>query len=227
MAVHHPRRLVFGIAEKLGLNSDELNYFSTNEAEVYRNIVKTSPQTSSLGRVLDSISCYLGISAERTYDGEPAMKLERFLASGKPKYEFKTTIDGLSSKNKPKTINTLPLFKQLFEYVGSRNPTGLSNTEKADLSHSLVHELMHNFMIVTLDGIKNMEAGFIGVTGGVTYNIPIIEMINSEFKQALETGEHDVDLSLLFHSRLPNGDGGISAGQNAIAGHMFTGDEKH
>ena len=45
-----------------------------------------------MGRVLDALSCYLNIGIERTYDGEPAMKLERYLLNGKDEYEFKTEI---------------------------------------------------------------------------------------------------------------------------------------
>ena len=41
---------------------------------------------------------------------------------------------------------------------------------------------------------------------------------------ALDSGDCEEDLSFITHSNLPNGDGGISAGQNAIAGHML-GDE--
>jgi hydrogenase maturation protein HypF len=39
--------------------------------------------TSSCGWVLDAISCILGICNERTYEGEPAMKLETAARGGK------------------------------------------------------------------------------------------------------------------------------------------------
>ena len=41
-----------------------------------------STMTSSTGRVLDAASALLGICRERTYDGEPAMKLEAAAAGG-------------------------------------------------------------------------------------------------------------------------------------------------
>ena len=41
-----------------------------------------SRKTSSTGRVLDAASALLGICRERTYDGEPAMKLESAAAGG-------------------------------------------------------------------------------------------------------------------------------------------------
>ncbi len=218
MAVHHPKRLVFGIYENLGLNSDELGYFTAGEAEVYRNIIKTSPQTSSLGRVLDSLSCYFGIALKRTYDGEPAMKLERYLAMGKPEFDFKTTIkttdEGLT------IIKTLPLFKQLFEYVTGKDPLTLSNSEKANLCYSFVSELMRNFVQIAFKEAKKSKSNYIGLTGGVSYNIPIVEMVKSQIKEINNNLNKGETIRFLIHGRLPNGDGCISIGQNIITGHM-------
>ncbi len=219
MAVHHPMRLVFGIYEKLGLNSDELNYFPMGTSEVFRKMIKTSPQTSSFGRVLDSLACYFGIATSRTYDGEPAMKLERYLASGKPEYYFETNVKEQQSNFK--RVQTLPMFKKLFEYVGSKNPIELPDSEKANLSYSFVRELVRNLVRIALDTTKKIDANYIGITGGVTYNLPITDMIRDEISKCLETNEYHNDIKFLTHSRLPNGDGGISAGQNVIAGHML------
>jgi len=222
MAVHHPRRLIFGILEKLGMDGNMLDYFTIGEADVYRNIIKTSPQTSSLGRILDSLSCYFGIANERTYDGEPAMKLERYLAAGVPEYEFSTKLTSL--EDGPKIIRTLPLFKQLFDYSVSADPTELSFEEKANLCHSFVKELMKNFVKIAIEGAKEFNCNFIGLSGGVTYNLPIVKMVENEIKFAKEIGICPENIELLTHSRIPNGDGGISAGQNIIASHML-GDE--
>ncbi len=219
MAVHHPKRLVFGIYEKLGLNSDELDYFRSGESDVYRGILKTSPQTSSFGRVLDSISCYLGISQERTYDGEPAMKLERYLAMGKPEYKFEPKVD--VSTEKPEVILTLQMFKELFEHVGTRKPLMLSDQEKANLSYSFVSALMKKLVEIAFNCIKKTDAAYIGLSGGVTYNLPIVDMIQTEFDRMINNENLDKNIKLLIHDRLPNGDGCISTGQNIITGHML------
>jgi hydrogenase maturation protein HypF len=218
MAVHHPKRLVFGIYENLGLNSDELGYFTSGEAEVYRNIIKTSPQTSSLGRMLDSLSCYFGIATKRTYDGEPAMKLERYLAMGEPKYDFKTNLE--TTDEGLTVIKTLPLFKQLFEYVAGKDPIKLSNTEKANLCHSFINELMKNFVKIAYNEAQNSKSNYIGLSGGVTHNLPIVEMVESEIKNINNNLRKKEKIRFLTHVRLPNGDGCISTGQNIITGHM-------
>ena len=41
--------------------------------------------TTSTGRILDAASALLGICREKTYDGEPAMKLESVATRGRPK----------------------------------------------------------------------------------------------------------------------------------------------
>jgi len=53
----------------------------------------------------------------------------------------------------------------------------------------------------------------IGVSGGVSYNIPIVEMIRAQVEKE--------KLQFLVHRRIPNGDGGISAGQNVLAGYKL------
>ncbi len=53
----------------------------------------------------------------------------------------------------------------------------------------------------------------IGITGGVAYNLPIVRMV----KEAVEKR----GLTLVTHNKVPNGDGGISVGQNTIAGNFL------
>ncbi len=65
----------------------EVPYFMDKEVEVMEKLMQRAPKTSSFGRILDldALSCYLGICERMTYDGEPAMKLERYLAHGERK----------------------------------------------------------------------------------------------------------------------------------------------
>ncbi|RLI63740.1 MAG: carbamoyltransferase HypF, partial [Candidatus Asgardarchaeum californiense] len=103
-ATHDPRRLVFAIFNRL----NQTRIFSEKEADILSKLMSKSPLSSSFGRVLDALSCYLNICCKRTYDGEPAMKLEKYLAVGKPKYSFESTV-------KNGVISTVDLFRQLDE----------------------------------------------------------------------------------------------------------------
>ena len=54
---------------------------------------------------------------------------------------------------------------------------------------------------------------YIGFTGGVSYNLPIMKMVGEFVEKS--------GLVYLTHNRVPNGDGGISIGQNVIVGHLL------
>ena len=53
----------------------------------------------------------------------------------------------------------------------------------------------------------------IGITGGVSYNLPIMDMVYKKVKKA---GKR-----FAAHNRIPSGDGCIAVGQNVIAGHQL------
>jgi hydrogenase maturation protein HypF len=197
-AINDPKRVVFAIFEKLGL---ETGYFKDREAEILRRLMPRSPLTSSFGRVLDALSCYLGICTERTYDGEPAMRLEKYIARGTARFEFKTEI-------KNSQVMTTPLFGQLYG-MKIKN-----EKEKCDAAHSFVKCLLEELTGMAVNDAKKEGIKFIGITGGVSYNTPIVSMVE-KFVRA-------EGLRLLVHNEIPNGDGGIAVGQNVIAGRVYS-----
>jgi len=198
-ATRDPRRLVFAIFKKF----DKELFFTDNEAEILSKLMNKSPQSSSLGRVLDALSCYLNICTKRTYDGEPAMKLEKYLVIGEPKYSF-------DAKMKGGVVRTIDLFGQLGEMIDKP----LTEKEKADYVYSFVKTITDNLTNIAIENAEKKGIDNIGLTGGVSYNIPITEMVENQAKNA--------DMKLTVHNRIPNGDGGISIGQNAIVGHKLS-----
>jgi len=194
-----PRRLVFAIFSRFGIEK----YFTGNEADVLNKMMNKAPLSSSLGRVMDALSCYLDICTKRTYDGEPAMKLEKYLSNGKAKYSFDVEV-------KNDTVGTTDLFRQLEEKM--KKPT--SETVKAHLSYSIVKTIVDELTDIAIQHAESEGIKCIGLTGGVSYNIPVTEMVEKRVEEA--------GLELSVHNTVPNGDGGISVGQNAIAGHKLS-----
>lgn len=199
-AVLEPDRLVFGIFESLRQPKD---IFNPEKSRVLRKAMEKAPKTSSFGRVLDALAAYLGVCNRTTYDGEPAMKLERLLVRGKNKFDFETEARGTNGLE----IQTLPLFAQLDSIMSKEEATPQL---KADVAHSFVYCLMKEF--VELSAAKADEIGSkrIGLSGGVTYNLSITGMVTDLAKER--------GLEVVLHNRIPNGDGGISTGQNVIVG---------
>jgi hydrogenase maturation protein HypF len=194
-----PRRLVFAIFKRFDIEK----FFTGDEVVILSKLMDKSPQSSSLGRILDALSCYLNICTKRTYDGEPAMKLEKYLANGKARHSFDIEV-------KNGAVGTIDLFRQLEEKI--KNP--LSVTQKADLAHSMVKTIVDKLTDIAIEHAELNNIKTIGLTGGVSYNIPITEMVEKQVKKA--------GLSLVVHNRVPNGDGGIAMGQNIIVGHKLS-----
>lgn len=188
-AVYDVKRLVFAIKETLGQDG---GYFTDVDSALLRKMMSKSPKTTSMGRVMDALSCYLGICQYRSYDGEPAMKLERYLERGKPTVE-------LAAEVKSGVVQTIPLFAQLFESQGS----------KEDLAISFVKAMLES--LVDIAGLEADVKGLttIGLTGGVSYNATVCRLTK---EIALSKG-----FDLLLPAQVPNGDGCISAGQCAVA----------
>ncbi|MEM0492862.1 MAG: carbamoyltransferase HypF [Candidatus Thermoplasmatota archaeon] len=199
LATKDPRRLVFAIFDRIGKEK----MFSGKEADILRKIKSKSPLSSSMGRILDALSCYLDICYSTTYDGEPAMKLERYLAIGEYKHDLELKTHG-------NIIYTCDLFNQLDEKTNKKR---LTEKEKANIAYSFVYTVLRGLTDIAIDTAFKKSLKYIGITGGVSYNIPIVKMVK---KMVDESGLH-----LLVHRRIPNGDGGVAIGQNVILGSML------
>lgn len=188
-AVRDPRRLVFAMDEMAGRPGE---YFGDGEAAVLRKLMAGSKTTTGFGRLLDALSCYFGVCQTRTYDGEPAMKLEAVLERGK-------IIPGMRAERRNGTVMTVPLFQDLREMKGSRE----------DLALTYVAAVLESLVEAAADEASKRGLDAIGLTGGVSYN----GVISSLAERMVRSH----GLRFVCPDRLPNGDGGISSGQCAIA----------
>ncbi len=188
-AVRDPRRLVFAMDEMAGRPG---SYFDGAEAEVLRKIMPRSVTTSGFGRLLDALSCHLEVCQRRTYDGEPAMKLETLLEKGR-------VLPGLEAERVEGVVMTVPLFQQLRGMKGSRE----------DLAVTYVASVLRSLVDAAADEAQRRGLDAIGLTGGVSYNGVISSLVDGMVEER--------GLRLVAPDRLPNGDGGIASGQCAIA----------
>ncbi len=191
-AVYDPKRLKFAVDV---MNGKDNNLFSEQESSVLKKLMDTSVKSSSMGRLMDTLSYTLGVCSKRTYDGEPAMKLEPLLAQGK-------LISGYETDTKHGVIRTV----HLFDRIGSEN-------KPADVAYSIVYNVMIELMESAIDNADRNGYKHIGISGGTSYN----SMVSKMFKDLGKRSDHE----LIFHNTVPNGDGGISTGQAAIALKMI------
>jgi len=185
-ALYDLRRLKFAMDV---LNGTENHDFTDQESMVLRKLMDKSVRTSSFGRVLDTLSYSLGVCSQRTYDGEPAMKLEPLLARGRLVEGFETeTIGGV--------VKTAHLFHP-------------SSERKEDIAFSVVHNIMEELVQSACEAADSAGIREIGLTGGVSYNVTVTRM----FMDMVRKSDH----VSIIHKDVPNGDGGVSIGQAAIA----------
>ena len=187
-ALYDLRRLKFAVDR---MNGTESELFDDESTSVLNKMMNKSVMTSSFGRLLDTLAFSLNVCRERTYDGEPAMKMEPLLSRGK-------MIGGFDTEIKGKEIMTVPLFT-LFS----------GKERKEDIAYSVVRSVIEQMVSTACDTAVSKGLKEIGVSGGVSYNGPICRMIDEE------SGKRGMDV--IHHSRVPNGDGGISVGQAVIA----------
>lgn len=188
-AVEDPRRTVFALTQLLGTGQP---YFDGQEADVLLQMMEKGVKTSSTGRILDALACWLGICDTMTYDGEPAMKLEPYIAKGRAIHDFKAKVSN-------GVVDTVDLFSQMNGIAGP-GETG----DTANLARSFVEALMEGF-IQAANPSENL-----GFTGGVSYNLAINEILENKLAER--------GTKLITHRKVPNGDGGIAFGQLAGGG---------
>ena len=187
-ALYDLRRLRFAID---AINGAENHDFTDSESAVLMKLMQKSVTSSSMGRYLDAISYSLGVCQHRDYDGEPAMKVEPLLNNGH-------LIDGYEVQTRNGVVMTAEQFSHIDQ-----------DHRREDIAYSMVYNVMRSLVDIAVERADAEGVEHIGLTGGVSYNGAIARM----FEDMVISSRHVP----LMHREVPNGDGGISVGQAAIA----------
>jgi hydrogenase maturation protein HypF len=157
--------------------------------------------SSSCGRVLDIISILLGAARYRTYEGEPAIKLEALASKVRDNKELpKLVLSTRKNSSGIVEIQTKSFILDLWERVQRReNRYILAKAAETTLARKLAKV---SIQIAEEYGVKK-----IGISGGVCYN----QLIFKEFYQSILNAGSDYEF--VYHKGIPCGDGGISIGQ--------------
>jgi len=154
-----------------------------------------SPLTSSTGRMFDAAAALLKICRRMTYEGEPAIRLEEY--AGGRDLGFKAPVearDGVVIGDGGALV--LQLAYSLLE---GRDPRSLA------LSFQLAVGRM--FGEIVLRHLKRGD-GKVFLSGGASVNNYLVKGLKETIGDRAR---------LVMHSKLPPGDGGVSAGQAVIA----------
>ena len=148
--------------------------------------------TTSTGRLLDAASALLGLCRERTYDGEPAMKLESAAvgAEAEPWNLSFSTEDGCE------VLSGRALIKAAFE--------------------SIAEMPEHDFRVIRATAASfqfNLARGIALLAIHAAYNYAIRETIRQEIVSR--------GFTFVMNSDYPPGDGCVSFGQCVYAGSLM------
>jgi len=202
LATYYPIRMAAGILNREADVSEWL--FSKSkylphgrkEAELIISQLKKGnlKNTTSCGRVLDAVSAMLGICYERTYEGEPAMKLESAASKGRDLLKLPPKVEG-------NVLDTAFLLHEIFENQDKFSVSDLACSAQSYLGRGLAE--------LAINAASRLKVKHIGFSGGVAYN----EYITSTIRKSVEKE----DYKFIVHTKIPTGDGGTSFGQAIVA----------
>jgi hydrogenase maturation protein HypF len=152
-------------------------------------------ETTSCGRVLDAVAAVLGVCYERTYEGEPAIKLESAAINGKDALKMAPIIEG-------NVLGTSQMLRAVFENVGKAST--------ADLAYSAHAYLARGLASLAVEKAQEQGVTDVGFSGGAASNQILAKLMGETVEAA--------GLRFLVHEAVPPGDGGVSFGQAVVGG---------
>ena len=164
-------------------------------------------QTTSTGRVLDAAAALLGICRERTYDGEPAMKLESAASGGRVE-EWDLSF---SMQNGCEQLSSRSLLQQAFTRMQASQGRDLRVIR--DIAASFQYNLARGIAQLAIHAAERDGQNKIALSGGVAYNHAIRETIRKEVT--------DHAFECVMNRDYPLGDGCVSFGQCVYAAHQL------
>jgi hydrogenase maturation protein HypF len=191
-ALRPKRMLAFFLSQFMRF--DEIGRFTglkdVELAFLERAVKRKGLMTSSLGRFLDAVSAFLGVCDFRTYEGEPAMKLEASARGGKL-LDMEIPLVG-------EEIDTVRAFQWMVEHKDKYKVNDLAYTVQYRVGEALVKAAL------------KLSPDSILVSGGAAVNEYVLKGI----------AENSEGVPVLTPRRVPAGDGGIALGQIYYTGFV-------
>ncbi len=208
LATRHPLRAAAGYLAAAGVIGERLRarlvargldavVVDTVVQQIARGV--NAPETTSAGRFLDAVAAWLGVCRERTYEGEPAMRLEAAARGGRA-IEVPVSVHERESRLE---VDLVTPFAALVELEAN-------GATVADLAATAQMLLARGTADAAIRIAQQHRIHTVGLSGGVAVN----DAIASEFRRRIEAA----GLDMKTNEGVPCGDGGVSFGQAVFAG---------
>ena len=221
------RNLYAHLLAEMGWTEFAMNF---NELQVYRALDAkprkildamargglNTPRASSCGRLFDAVAAAMGLCFERqSYEGEAAALLESIvdpntLAHGDDALDYPFTIPRLKSSGLP-YIEPLSVWNAILGDLILKTPAGVM---AARFHRGLARAIATMAKkLARRDTIEGAAFDTVALTGGCFQNRVLLE----QTLRCLEV----LGFTVLTHTRIPAGDGGLALGQAVIAAAHF------
>ncbi len=194
---------VLATIRRLGLNK-LFRYGDIEVSATLRKVIRASTYTSSTGRFLDSISALLGICVERTYEGEPAIKLEAAAKGGKL---IDIDDDFIGGQDGMYIVLTTKILNHVLEKL---------NHGSSSIAYTVQYLLGRSLGEIVVKALYGSRISTVILSGGAVVNSVIVKGLVD-----LLSG-YGVDAHL--PGRVPPNDGGIALGQAVSTYNYFIAD---
>ena len=208
VATRHPLRAaagylgaagVSGAALRAALAERGLSPDRVDAVEVQISQGVNAPRTTSAGRFLDAVAAWIGLCRERTYEGEPAMRLEAAGHGGTPTPVPVRLLDEGGFTH----VDLVSGFLDLLEM----ERRGVSSSDIAATAQDM---LATGTASAAIRAAEQRGIGVVCLSGGVAVN----DAIASRFTSCVERA----GLRAETNGWVPCGDGGVSFGQLIFLG---------
>jgi hydrogenase maturation protein HypF len=212
--ITHPTRLLIALlARALGFNVYEIakevargSHLSEAEMElVIRSVHKGQYiEASSVGRFLDAVAALLGVCYYRSYEGEPAIKLEATARKGRLIDELGQI--GVHHRDVYR-VGVLNYIARLAYSTLQCNSSSTTTYNPHDIAFTVqiaIGRALAEIVLKSLYGMRNIEQ-FVVIGGGAAVNNLIVRGIAEVLSKA--------DVKVYLPKKVPPNDGGIALGQ--------------
>ncbi|SNR81555.1 carbamoyltransferase HypF [Blastococcus mobilis] len=159
------------------------------------------PETSSVGRLFDAVAALLGVRARISYEGQAAVELEALARTGDATTAYPMGMAG-------DLLDPAPALRAVLAARAAGVPV-------ADIAAGFHVGLATSAGQLAIRLADAHGVDTVALTGGVFQNVLLTDLLARHLRRA--------GLEVLLHKSLPCNDGGISAGQAAVAAAVLQG----
>ena len=208
-AIKEPNRMALGSLLAAGIEPTTEILARLNLTEKQSNLMRqmverkiNTPLTSSCGRLFDAVAALVLSRHTVDYEAQAAVELEGHADEDTNESGYPFGLIEATDKNQPIQISPTPMWRAILsDLASSTTQNKISNRFHAGLARAWTEAALHARAHTGLTTVA--------LSGGVFHNRLFTKLLRRQLEAA--------GFSVLAHSRVSPGDGGLSYGQAAIA----------